>query len=74
MGKLKPIIKFNNGKPIALCNRCLIIICYVNCPESDIDNCVILGQYREEISQSIGDKVPTHCDKCNKLLNYSLNE
>lgn len=75
MKKVKPIIKLNGGNPIALCNRCFAIICYVKCGDSEnIDDCIVFGQYRDEITESIGDKVPTHCSKCKELLKYSLNE
>ena len=41
----KPIIKFNGGKPVALCNRCFCMMCYVSCKDEDLDkdgNCVVI--------------------------------
>ena len=35
MSKLTPIIKLNGGNPIALCNRCFSIICYVYTDDYD---------------------------------------
>ena len=73
MSKIKPIIKFNGGAPVALCNRCFTIICYVSCTEEDGDECKVLRPYRDDLVTR-GDKTPTHCDKCKELLKYSLNE
>ena len=82
MEQPKPIIKFNGGQPVALCNRCFCMMCYVSCTEKDYDkegNCVVIerrgtmeGDY---ISTPIGKVPPSFCDKCCKLLfNYSLND
>ena len=78
----KPIIKFNGGKPVALCNRCFCMMCYVSCRDEDLDkdgNCVVIerrgtveGDY---ISTPIGKNPPSYCDKCSELLfDFSLNE
>lgn len=77
MSKLTPIIKLNGGNPIALCNRCFSIICYVYTDDYETakpEDYKVLKQYREDISTPIGGKVPIHCDKCKELLKYSLNE
>ena len=71
---MKPIIKFNGGAPIALCNRCFTIICYVSCTDEDGDECKVLRPYGDDYSITIGDKVPIYCNKCKELLKYSLNE
>jgi hypothetical protein len=71
---MKPIIKFNGGAPIALCNRCFTIICYVSCTDEDGDDCNVLRPYGDDYSITIGGKVPIHCNKCKELLKYSLNE
>jgi len=76
MSKLEPIIKFNGGAPVALCNRCFTIICYVSCPDyssENISDCTVSRPYRDD-SVSKGDKLPIHCDKCKELLKYTLNE
>lgn len=81
MEKKKVIIKFNGGKPVALCNRCFVMMCYVSCTEQDYEkegNCVVIetkgdneGDY---ILTPIGKVPPIYCDKCTKLLTYSINE
>lgn len=79
--KQKPIIKFNGGKPVALCNRCFAMMCYVSCSEKDYEiegNCVVI-EVREDkdgdyITTPIGKVPPAYCDKCDKLLTYSINE
>lgn len=76
----KPIIKFNGGNPIALCNRCFCIMCYVACANNDIeDKCVVVERKSvggiDLIDTGIGKDVPPFCSVCsNLLLNYSLNE
>ena len=75
----KPIIKFNGGKPVALCNRCFVIMCYVSCTENDSENCAVIsvnGDDKEDyIKTPLGQEPPPYCDKCNKLLtSYSINE
>lgn len=77
----KPLIKFNNGKPIALCNRCFCIMCFVSCENDKFDenaNCVVLERRMygddELITTPIGKTPPSYCKKCNELLNgYNLN-
>ena len=73
--KPKPIIKFNDGHPIALCNRCFLMMCFV---DSMNDNCVIVeirNDGKENFtSVPIGQRPPAYCDKCDKLLTYSINE
>jgi invasion protein IalB len=72
-----PIIKFNGGEPIALCNRCFVIMCYVTCTEEGED-CKVLransGVLFDNTSAKKGDAVPIYCDQCDKLLKYALNE
>jgi hypothetical protein len=81
MKKLIPFIMPNNGKPVALCNRCFCMMCFVACPDNntdDAENCVVIERRNhggdDFISTPIGDKPPVFCDKCDKLLNeYCLN-
>jgi len=75
----KVLIKYNNGNPIALCNRCFCIMCYVSC--SDIEggkDCVVIernGLDKDYITTPIGKTPPPYCDECNYVLfNISLNE
>ena len=77
MKKLNPLIQLNNGDPIALCNRCFAIMCYVNC-DKNIENCKVT-EIRDlngvkYIKTPIGDTPPSYCDKCELLFTYSLNE
>lgn len=77
--KLRPIVKFNGGVPIALCNRCFIMMCYVSCTDEDGDDCVVTStKFDYEglpcISTPKGGTPPIYCDKCSNLLKYSLNE
>ena len=79
MKKLNPIIKFNGGSPIALCNRCFVIMCYVTCTEIDGKYCKVLrvNGYGNELhisSNMVGKEPPIYCDKCKALLSYTLNE
>ena len=77
----KPLIKFNNGKPIALCNRCFCIMCFVSCTDDDLEkdgNCVVIERrnhrFEDFITTSIGHKPPVYCKKCEKFLKgYSVN-
>ena len=74
--KLKPIVKFNGGNPIALCNRCFIIMCSVGCRDEDSD-CIVTQVNEDDgpiISTKIGEVPPVLCNKCKELLSYSLNE
>lgn len=81
MDSKKPIIKYNNGNPIALCNRCFCIMCFVVCDNWEFnegDNCVVLERKTlgniDVISTPIGRTPPLYCNKCNDLLNnYMLN-
>jgi hypothetical protein len=77
----KPIIKFNSGQPVALCNRCFCMMCYVSC-ENDNDlnehNCVVIEKrsYGDVnlTSVNIGEPPPSFCDACIKFLfSYCLN-
>jgi len=72
----KPIIKINGGNPIALCNRCFAIMCYVT--HKDENKSVVLSIHgngiKDYTSAKIGSKVPSYCDECLHLLNYTLNE
>jgi hypothetical protein len=75
----KPIIKYNGGNPVALCNRCFCMMCFVTIKETDkgdeyviIDKRGILDTYYT--SANIGDNPPSFCDKCQNLLfGYNLN-
>ena len=70
---LTPIIKFNSGNPVALCNNCRCIMCYVSCDEKILEEygtCIVIqkcgnleGDY---ISTPIGKTPPIYCDKCNE--------
>jgi hypothetical protein len=77
MKKQKPLIKFNSGNPIALCNRCFVIMCSVTYNNETEESSVLdikgdnEGDY---ISTPIGKTPPSYCDKCSKLLTYSINE
>jgi hypothetical protein len=75
---IKPIIKFNGGEPVALCNKCYAIMCYVSCREDDGEFCRVKEvrniNGRNYISTKIGQPPPPYCDVCNDLYNYSLNE
>jgi hypothetical protein len=78
MSKPNPKIKFNGGNPVAICNRCSVIMCYVNCGENSGEFCKIIDINQvngvDVISTPIGKKPPAFCNSCNELLNYSLNE
>lgn len=71
--KPKPLIKFNGGNPVALCNRCFTIMCYIECTEEG-ENCVVTKIKMESITTPIGEAPPSYCTKCNELLTYSINE
>ena len=72
MEQPKQIIKFNGGKPVALCNRCSHMMCYVSCVEKDLDkegNCVVIekryrGNGEEYIKTLLGQNPPLFCDQC----------
>jgi len=77
----KPLIKLNGGNPVALCNRCFCMMCYVSCSENNVEDgdCVVIERRglgdKDYISTPIGKKPPSFCDTCTELLfNYSLNE
>ena len=76
--KPNPIIKFNGGEPVALCNRCSAMMCYVSCREEDGEFCKVKEIRNlngvDYIKTPIGKTPPPFCDKCELLLNYSLNE
>lgn len=78
MNKPKLIVKLNGGNPVALCNRCFIMMCKVSCPDENDENCVVLevnGNDEEDyISTPIGKRPPAYCNKCKRLLTYSVNE
>lgn len=75
MRTLKPLIKENGGNPVALCNRCFCMMCYVSCSNNDFNDpkgCVVLkirnhgnGDF---IKTKIGEEPPAFCDKCHQLL------
>lgn len=76
----KPNIKFNGGNPVALCNRCFCMMCYVSCGDvEEGQDCIVIERRglgdKEFISTPIGQAPPSFCDVCQNLLfNYSLNE
>ena len=77
MKKTNPIIKFNGGEPVALCNRCSAMMCYVSCKEEDGEFCKV-KEIRNlngvnYIKTPIGKTPPPFCNQCEMLLNYSLN-
>lgn len=71
MKKINPIIKFNSGNPIALCNRCFVIMCYVSCTEKDGEFCKVLSPNDKYTTSVAGDETPLYCNKCKELLTYS---
>ena len=72
---MKPIIKFNGGNPVGICNRCFITMCRVFAKDEIPTVSVRLGNAeRDYISTPIGSPVPCYCDDCSELLNYTLNE
>ena len=81
MMKIKPIIKFNDGAPIALCNRCFVMICnvvYVG-EGKGFDGYVVSETKYDHFGDACtslkkGDTPPIYCNKCSQLLTYSLNE
>jgi len=76
----KPIIKANGGKPVALCNRCFCMMCYVTCFDNENlsgDSCVVievryLGEEPLTLTP-IGKRPPPYCNQCKKLLHYFPN-
>jgi len=77
MKKPNPIIKFNGGEPVALCNRCRAIMCYVSCKEEDGKFCKVKEIRNlnniDYIKTPIGKTPPPFCKQCEMLLDYSLN-
>ncbi len=75
--KPQPLIKANNGNPVALCNRCFAMMCFLKCV-NEIENCIVIevrsDGYADYITTPIGHEPPPYCDKCDRLLSYSLNE
>ena len=75
----KPIIKLNGGNPVAICNRCFCMMCYVSC-NKDRNECIIIDKKfgpdgNPYSSTPIGQAPPSYCDDCHDLLlNFSLNE
>jgi hypothetical protein len=73
---MKPIIVDNKGTLVARCNRCFIIICYLKCNDED---CVVIDFNYDHFEDNccpvnLGDEPPLYCEKCTKLLKYTLNE
>lgn len=77
MKKPNPIIKFNGGKPVAICNNCSVMICYVKCTEKDGEYCKITEVRNlhgiELTTRNIGEVPPPYCYNCETLFTYSLN-
>lgn len=74
---MKPIIRYDGDSPIALCNRCFIVMCSVSSDDEDSARVVTSKlDYEGHLCTSAkkGSRVPIYCDKCKKLLTYSLNE
>lgn len=77
----KPIIKFNGGNPVALCNGCRSMMCYVSFVETEkngVDKWVVRYNIANGsgymVTTNIGDDVPIYCDKCSDLLSIRLNQ
>ena len=66
MKKPNPIIKFNGGEPVALCNKCNAIMCYVTCTEKDGEFCKVKEIRNlngvDYISTPIGKTPPPFCE------------
>lgn len=62
---MKPTIKFNNGKPVAICGHCRIIIEYIKYDENEnpitLDN-LIPRDYCDKCLEILKDPC-YHCDK-----------
>lgn len=75
--KTTPLIRLNGGKPVALCNRCSVIMCYLSCDEKDGEFCKIkevnMLDDLKYTSTPIGEEPPIYCDRCDLFYNYSLN-
>ena len=70
MRMINPLIKFNGGSPVAICNRCSVIMCKVSCSEEDGDDCKVISNTEFLTKIQIGDKPPLYCDGCRELLKY----
>jgi hypothetical protein len=66
---IKPKIKFNNGNPVALCNDCDKILCYVQL--NDFNKTYSVRQYfsYDLVNLKIGDAAPCYCSKCVEINN-----
>ena len=78
MKELKPILKFNSGNPIALCNKCMVTMYYVSCREQDGEYGIILRQIPNRdngfySTKPIGQTTPLFCDECEVLINSTTN-
>lgn len=77
MKKPNPMIKRNGGNPIALCNRCSAIMCYVSCKEEDGEFCKVKEVRSmnnvDYIKTPVGETPPPFCQQCDMLFSYSLN-
>lgn len=78
MKKPNPIIKFNSDEPVALCNKCSAIMCYVTCKDKEDKFCKVKEIRNlngvDYISTPIGKTPPPYCNMCDNLFNFSLNE
>ena len=71
MKQKPPIVKYNNGNPIALCK----IICYVATSNPETDYGIVLYDHQNNSPVGIGEATPSYCSVCLDLLtNYKLNE
>ena len=69
--KLTPAIKFNGGNPVAICNHCAVIMCYVSCTEKDPKYGIVIRHNPNRVggfytTSPIGQTPPLYCDTCAK--------
>ena len=76
-----PKIDLNYGEPVAICNKCSAIMCYVDCSEGTGEWCKVKEvrslNGNPYISTPIGQTPPPYCASCDNLhnlYNYTLNE
>ena len=71
---MKPKISISFGEPVAICNRCNAIMCFVTCKH---DKCKVTEIRTNNgvpyISTKIGKEPPLYCLNCDLLINIKLN-